>query len=179
LWFANTWSWGCRPAAEDACGIRPMLKADAAGVVAASHPTLGKYRLTAERAPDGSHPELLFTENDTNRERLWRAPNDSPYVKDSFHERVIHGRTQAVTPEQRGTKAAAWYRLEVSAAQSVTLRLRLRKAESSAQPTFGREFDLILAERQREADEFYLSRGHASLSSEERRIARQSAAGLL
>jgi hypothetical protein len=179
LWFANSWSWGCGLGADESCGVRPMLKAESAGTIAAAHPTLGKYRLSADRGPTGVHPELLFTENDSNRERLWRAPNDTPFVKDSIHERVIRRRTEVVNPDQRGTKAAAWYKLDVPAGGSVTLRLRLRKAESSAAATFDRDFDHIFTDRIREADEFYAAIGHDRISPQARLVARQSAAGLL
>ena len=34
---------------------------------------------------------LLFTENETNNERLFGAPNASPYVKDGINNFVVHG----------------------------------------------------------------------------------------
>jgi hypothetical protein len=182
LWFANTWSWGCgsRGAGSDkACGVRPTLQHESPGTIAATHPTLGKYRFSADRVPDGAVPEILFTENDTNRQRLWDVPNESPHVKDAFHERVIHGRTDAVNPEQRGTKAAPWYKLDVPAGRSVTLRLRLRKSDSAAAAAFGKAFDQVFADRISEADDFFHSKGHERLTPDERLVARQSAAGLL
>ena len=42
---------------------------------------------TRSRATDGTPPELLFTENETNVARLFGAPNPQPYVKDAFHRR--------------------------------------------------------------------------------------------
>jgi hypothetical protein len=179
LWFANAWSWGCGQGSDKACGVRPMLKVESPGTIAATHPTLGKYRLSADRGPDGTVPEMLFTENDTNKQRLWGVPNESPHVKDAFHERVIHGRKEVVNPEQRGTKAAPWYKLDVLARGSVTLRLRLRKSDSAATAAFGKAFDQVFADRIREADEFFHSKGHDRLTPDERLVARQSAAGLL
>jgi hypothetical protein len=181
LWFANTWSWGSAPGAASGkdASVRPAMKIDSPGTVAAMHPTLGAYKLSADRSPDGAVPEILFTENDSNKKRLWGVPNETPYVKDAFHERVVRGRHDAVNPEHYGTKAAPWYNLNVPAAGAVTLRLRLRKSDSAATAAFGKAFDQVFDDRIREADEFFLSRGHDRLTTDERLVARQSAAGLL
>ena len=181
LWFTNTWSWGCAPGSPASCDVRPTLKARSLSSIAACHPSLGQWRLDADRSPDGSLPELLFTENETNRERLWQVPNESPYVKDAFHARVVNEREEAVNPDQRGTKAAAWYRLVIPAGATVTLRLRLRAADDaeSAATAFDPSFDRVFSDRRREADEFFLARGHDRLSPDDRNIARQAAAGLL
>ncbi len=89
LWFRNTWSWG-----DDE--PKPSLRADGPGVIHASHPDLGDYWLSCDGAP-----ELLFTENESNTERLWGQPSASPYVKDAFHAYVVSGRSEAVNPGQR------------------------------------------------------------------------------
>ena len=105
LWFRNTWSWG-----GDA--PRPALRQAATGataVIAASHPELGERFLSCEGAA-----ALLFTENETNVERLFRSPNRTPYVKDGINEYLVHGRREAVNPAQTGTKAAAHYQLTVA-----------------------------------------------------------------
>ena len=73
-------------------------------------------------------PDLLFTENDSNAQRLWNQPNASPYVKDAFHAYVISGQAEAVNPAKTGTKAAAHYVLDVPAGGSETVRLRLAPA---------------------------------------------------
>ena len=97
------------------------------------HDELGECWLYCDGAP-----ELLFTENESNAQRLWRQPNPSPYVKDAFHEYVIAGRSEAVTPAKTGTKAAAHYRIEVPAGGSQAIRLRLSAggggADSEAVP---------------------------------------------
>ena len=85
LWFRNTWSWGDE-------GEKPVLR-EKGGAIVASHPELGEYTLSC----DGK-PELLFTENETNAERLWGQPNPTPYVKDAFHRYVIAGERDAVNP---------------------------------------------------------------------------------
>jgi hypothetical protein len=169
LWFRNTWSWG-------GGGPRPALRAAPAGAgaraIRATHPSDGEWLLSLEGAP-----ELLFTENETNAERLFGAPSGSPYVKDAFHEYVVGGRVEAVNPALAGTKAAGRYRLEVPAGGAREVRLRLRRA-AGAEP-FGAEFDEAFAARRREADEFYARIVPASLPEDARRVMRQAFAGML
>jgi hypothetical protein len=113
LWFRNTWSWGDNV-------LKPSLLAAAPSVIETLHPDLGQQWLYC----DGG-PELLFTDNDTNVQRLWAQPNPSPWVKDAFHSYVIGGDTGAVNPDRTGTKAAAHYVMEVAAGGSAQVRLRL------------------------------------------------------
>lgn len=122
LWFRNSWSWGCE---HEGCTIKPGIRQTSASALLASHPTLGDYCFEIE-----TEAPFLFTENETNSQRLFNTSNPSPFVKDAFHECVVHGRADAVNPQKTGTKAAPHYRLEIPAGQSVTLRLRLR-AEAS------------------------------------------------
>src|SRR5262245_13962389 len=117
FWFRNTWSWVTGAARPE---LRELAGPPGAAVVAARHPELGAYHLSAEGAPD-----LLFTENETNFERVFGRPNPTPHVKDAFHEYLIRGRTEAVNPARTGTKAAAHYRLRVPAGGSSVVRLRL------------------------------------------------------
>ena len=164
LWFRNTWSWGGK-------GSKPSLRKSAPGVICASHPELGEYRLSCEGAP-----ELLFTENETHAMRLWGRPNATPYVKDAFHAYVIEGAGGAVNPACEGTKAAAHYRLEVPAGGSQTVRLRL-KAGAGADAFAG--FDGVFSSRIAEADEFYQRIQPPSLTEDQRRVHRQALAGML
>jgi Mannosylglycerate hydrolase MGH1-like glycoside hydrolase domain len=172
LWFRNTWSWGGnvpRPALRKAAG--------SASVIAASHPELGERLLACEGAG-----ALLFTENETNAERLFRSPNRSPYVKDGINEYVIHGRREAVNPGQTGTKAAAHYPLTMGAGESRTLRLRLSEAAPGGKAPggpFGRDFDEVMKTRRGEADEFYRSVIPSSLSADAANVMRQALAGML
>ena len=78
---------------------------------------------------------LLFTENETNTQRIFGVANRSPYVKDSINDYVVHGRTDAVNPEKKGTKVAADYHLNVPAGECQVVRLRL----SSVAPAIRRE----------------------------------------
>jgi len=167
LWFRNTWSWWPgpeKPRLNVAKGPRGT------SVVAASHPELGDRWFYC----DGG-PSLLFTENETNTARLFDTPNASPFVKDAFHALVVHGQTDAVNPAQAGTKAAAHYRLDVGAGQSVSVRLCLTDVPA-ARPFAA--FDTTLAARRQEADEFYRTSAAESASADTKLITRQAFAGL-
>ena len=102
-------------------------------------------------------PQLLFTENDTNRWRLYGVPNQTAFVKDGINDYVVHGHTGTVNTAQTGTKAAAYYRLEMGTGQETTLHLRLCDAPPAHTP-FGIAFNTVFMERMREADEFYCAR---------------------
>src|SRR5262249_17359387 len=130
-------------------------------------------------APDGRAPELLFTENETNVERLFGGPNPGKYVKDAFHARVVEGRAEAVNPLRAGTKAAAWFRLNVPPGGEAVLKLRLRAESSATERPFGPEFDSTFAKRIRDADAFHASAASPLLNAEEKSVTRQAYAGLL
>ncbi|HZP38066.1 MAG TPA: glucosidase [Methylomirabilota bacterium] len=166
LWFRNTWSWAAgRP--------RPRLAAKAPGVIEAEHESLGLRWLSVEGSP-----ELLFTENETNFERLFRVPNRTPYVKDAFDAYVVHGRAEAVNPAREGTKAAVYYRLRLAPGETRSVRLRLANVPPHGRP-FGPEFEALFAQRQREADQFYDTLIPPALDADARAILRQAVAGLL
>ncbi|MBI3974457.1 MAG: glucosidase [Chloroflexi bacterium] len=198
LWYRNTWSWGRAP-------YRPLLRrAESCGdqdtlVVEAEHRELGTYVLACEGAA-----ALLFAENETNLHRLFGVPNPVPYVKDAFHQYVVHGDTAAVNPAAAGTKVAAHYVRTIGPGEPATIRLRLtaRAAAGRAKETgetgeterakatgaagdewehdtpFAR-FDAIFAQRRKEADEFYAAVHHPALDEDERRVQRRALAGLL
>jgi hypothetical protein len=174
LWFRNAWSSGNGNGAA-----RPRLQRGEAregvSVIAASHAELGeRYLFCDEDAP------LLFTENETNSERLFGTPNRSQWVKDGINDYLVHRRADAVNPAQAGTKAAAHYRLTVGAGESVRLRLRLTPENLGAQPLgpFG-DFDAAIEARRREADAFYASITASGTSSDEALVMRQALAGML
>jgi len=179
LWFRNTWSWGL----EHDEIPRPALKEISSGKnerikwIEADHATLGRYLLTSEDAD-----ALIFTENETNSERLFGSPNSTPYVKDAFHTYLIEGRKEAINPEQFGTKAVALYHYQVGVGESVCLRLRLMKGQSAKVSPTGDpflSFDEIFVRRQSEADEFYANLQPSSLTEDERNVQRQAFAGML
>ena len=171
LLFRNTWSWGTE-------SPRPRLAAvpDPHGVAAltAEHPELGHARFSCE----GDVP-LLFTENETNAERLFGIGNATPYVKDGIGRYVVGGEPGAVNPALEGTKAAAHYVLDVAPGSSSTVRVRLSGAEPDGLEPFGRPFDEVVELRRSEADEFYDAMAPAGASAEERRLVRQAMAGML
>jgi hypothetical protein len=164
LWFRNTWSWGENQS-------KPVLQQTADDAAQASHSQLGVRTLYIEGSPD-----LLFTENESNSERLWSQPNPSPYVKDAFHQYVVNGKKEAVNPDLTGTKMAARYILEVPVAACHVLRLRFN-AQTLADP-FGK-FDQIFSARLADANEFYDRITPPSLSEDQRRVHRQALAGML
>jgi Mannosylglycerate hydrolase MGH1-like glycoside hydrolase domain len=176
LWFRNTWSWG--RSGEGYPDERPRITRDGALAMAAQHPTLGRFRLVAEAAGDAA-PIQLFTENETNRARLFGAPNPTPYVKDAFHDYVIGGRQAAVNPAGAGTKAAFLYRLTLPAGAAVTVRLRLADLAETPDAAIDAAFDARFAERRAEAEEFYEDVLPTGASAEERNVIRQCDAGLL
>jgi len=163
LWFRNTWS-------DGEGGPKPVVHANK-GAIVASHSKLGEYRMQCEDAP-----ELLFTENETNNQRLWGQPNHSAFVKDGFHEYVVHGNANTVNPAKTGTKAAAHYVLDVPAGGSKVVRLRL--SAKSAADAFGK-FDQIFEQRLADANEFYDRITPKNLSEDEKRVHRQALAGML
>jgi hypothetical protein len=180
LWFRNTWSWG-RSGEGYWRGAR--MAARGAAEILAEHPTLGPYRLAVEPGPGGVAPELVFTENETNAERLFATPNATPFVKDAFHAAIVEGRAGAVNPAREGTKAAAVHRLTLAPGAEVRLRLRLTAvaevadgADPAVQPFV--DFDAVVARRRAEADAFFAPRT-AALSPAERNVVRQAYAGLL
>ena len=155
LWFRNTWVWGC---AHEGCWPKPRLYQADQGTISCEHVTLGRYKFCAGPGPDGRMPQLLFTENETNFEKLFHSRNEKPYVKDAFHEYIVGGRNEAINPESKGTKAAAHYALEIPAAGEIVINLRLFAEEEAPSRAFGPEFDGVFAQRIREADDFYEAR---------------------
>ena len=164
LWYRNTWSWGHFVA-------KPTLRQAGSDVIQVSHPGLGDFALHCE-AP----AELLFTENESNAQLLWGQPNACPYVKDAFHEYVVRGKQEAVSPDKSGTKAAAHYLLEIPAGSSRSVRVRL--CPKTEENTFA-QFDQILAQRKTEADGFYERIAPQNLNEDERRVHRQALSGML
>jgi len=176
LWFRNDWSWG-----QDLA--RPMLRQLAqdktGGIVALAHRDFGERFLYAESAS-----ELLFTENETNTERLFGTPNASPYVKDGIGNFIVDGQKNAVNPERKGTKVSAHYPLVLGAGESRTVRLRLsnQPIEDSSKAfdkLFGKAFESVFKTRRQEADEFYATIIPSSFDADAANVMRQALAGML
>ena len=176
LWYRNTWIWGCK---HEGCWVRPHLKLVDDSTVEGEHVAFGKHFLVAGPGPGGQKPQFLFTENETNTQKLFGAPTWTPYVKDAFHEFLIHGRTEALHPKQTGTKTAALYRLEVPAGGEMEIRLRLADRPLALNTSLGQDFERLFKQRIDEADEFYAAHLPQGRSVEQQQIARQAYAGLL
>jgi hypothetical protein len=138
--------------------------------ITANHFELGEYHLHCEGAE-----RLLFTENETNNERLFQTANTAPFVKDAFHRYLVNGQQDAVNPGMEGTKAAAYWGLLIPARASKTVRLRLTRQPD---PAF-EDFDALLGQRLREADEFYNAVTPDNLDEDQHRVIRQALAGML
>ena len=167
IWFRNTWAWGDEVP-------RPELRA-IPGAIELNHSELGRRWLYFE-----SPVQLLFTENETNVQRLYGAENRYPYVKDGINDFIVHGKKEAVATEQRGTKASIHYVLELGAGETVSVRLRLTDIDFNgldAAPFV--DFDRVFEARKSEADEFYKTVIREDLSDDAKNIMRQGFAGML
>ncbi len=175
LWFRNTWSWTQgtpKPSLEQITGPQGM------SIVVASHAELGQRYLCCE----GDVP-LLFTENETNSQRLFNQANRTPYVKDGINNFIVQGQQDAVNPYRTGTKAAAHYQLQIEGGKTAVIRLRLSNIapsdETSPSVPFGKRCDQVVSERLREADEFYAAITPPSIEKDAALVMRQGLAGML
>jgi hypothetical protein len=172
LWFRNTWTWWPgtpKPSLKQLPGLK------GAQVIAAYQTDLGERYLYCE----GDVP-LLFTENETNNERIFGTPNNSPYVKDAINNYVVEGKASGLNPAQAGTKSAAHYKLNVGAGKTATIRLRLSDVAPTA--VVGNPFNSFasaMKTRQDEADQFYRKVTPSHVGEDEARVLRQSMAGML
>lgn len=176
IWFRNTWSWGGH---QEDDTVKPSLHLGIENTVHTEHPTLGSVRFCAGHGPDDRPPSFLFTDNETNEQRLYSREQLYPYVKDAFHERVVNGRKDVVNPHREGTKAAAWYHLKLESAAEVTLEMRLVAEEQAPLRMFGADFNKVFADRRFEAEEYFAARAPTAMTDEERSVMRQAYAGLL
>jgi hypothetical protein len=178
LWFRNDWSTWI--AESNRAAVKPSLRqADAPSgmsAVSVSHPILGEYILACE----GNIP-LLFTENETNHERLFPGQkNESRHVKDGINDCIVYGHQDAVNPEKQGTKSSAHYQLTIGAGQTAVIRLRLtKKTGTTSTSPFGSSFETVFADRIREANEFYKSVIPASAGDDKANVMRQALSGML
>ena len=171
LWFRNIWTWwpGTAKPSLNQVPVRDGVKA-----IATSHKDLGERYLYCE----GDVP-LLFTENETNNERIFGTPNTSPYVKDAFNNYIVHGDHNAINPRQLGTKSAAHYQVNVGAGQTATIRLRLSDVAPESIGDAFKSFSEIMAARLHEADQFYKSITPERVGEDEALVMRQALAGML
>ncbi|MGE5220214.1 MAG: MGH1-like glycoside hydrolase domain-containing protein, partial [Chloroflexota bacterium] len=170
LWFRNTWSWGLDER-------RPRLHRDASAEVAAikaDHHYYGSRWLCFE-----GNPNLLFTENETNNQRLFNSANESLYVKDGLNDFIVHGNKSAVNPDRHGTKAAGHYAATVLPGKNFVVRLRFCSDAPSGARKLDGAFDRQVGQRREEADEFYRTIVPENISADRRNVMRQALGGLL
>ena len=177
LWYRNQWSWNGSP---ERPSLRDVSTTAQQRVVEVVDSKLGECYLYCDGAPT-----LLFTENDTNTQRIFGVPNRSPYVKDSIDSYIVHGQKEAVNPEGKGTKVAAHYQVTVAPGESQTIRLRLSEVAPKAVgngkggPAFGRPFETMLKTRRQDADDFYATVIPKSLDADAANVMRQALAGMM
>jgi hypothetical protein len=180
LWFRNTWSWNSSKEKLTKPFLKVFKSDTNLSIIEASHPTLGERWLYCEGTT-----QLLFTENETNNEKLFGVSNASAYVKDGINDYVVHNRKEAVNPNLIGTKTSAYYKLSIDAGETKTVRLRLSDIspsrpyqEESVEP-FDNKFEEIFQNRISQADEFYHRICPFQLSEDMRSLQRQAFAGML
>ena len=194
IWFRNSWSWG---RSGEGHWPKPILKLLKDGTIQADHSSLGRFFLAADSHEN--FKRFLFTDNETNRQKLFDMPNETPYVKDGFHNYLINGQHDAVNPSNRGTKAALLYHFQIPGNESRCIQLRLfaeelspsgksalsiestpkRDGYTSTTRFFGQLFNETFSQRMEEADEYHASIVPSDLDEEEQRLVRQGNAGLL
>ncbi len=175
LWFRNTWDFGDT-------APKPTLKVVSAAdfpyetTIRAEHPTLGNLLLVTNAT------EALFTENETNVERIFGSANSAPYQKDGIGRYVVDGEQGAVNPAGTGTKAALHYVHTLAPGETYEVKLRLTSA-SLPQPSdngwLNADFDAVFAARKQEADDFYSTLAPDALDPDLASVQRQAFAGML
>ena len=179
LWFRNTWSWAC---SDEGCSLKPRMTATGRLRLETDHEHLEPFVFEVDPKSVTRRAELIWCDNETNARGLFGPDkeNTTDYPKDAFHDYVVEGRSDAVSPDGYGTKAAVLDRRRIRAGQSVQVRCRLvKKDERPRGNLFGKAFDAVFEQRIAETDRYY---GHVigkQLSDEERRVSRQAYAGLL
>ncbi|MEM7008577.1 MAG: glucosidase [Thermodesulfobacteriota bacterium] len=170
LWFKNDWSWYKNK-------TKPLIKLlkekEKTYIVESSHPTLGEmYFYTHEPT------ELLFTENETNMQRLHGSKNSSKYVKDGINDYVVNSTKDCINPELSGTKFSPLYKIKLKSGESTELKFRLSKSKNLRSP-FGKKFDEIFSRSIKEANEFYSELALGTLDEDQLHIQRQAFSGML
>jgi hypothetical protein len=176
LWFRNTWVWG-----RD--NRKPVIKVadtrETYTILEAKHEDLGDRWCYCQHTVKSDHrPFLLFTENETNYQKLYGVESPSSYVKDGINDYVVHGNTQTINPEKTGTKVSPHYIFTLAPGESRTVKLRLTDQPDLSDP-LGATFDQMFAQRRSENEAFYQAIAPQSLSPDLQTIQRQAFAGLL
>jgi hypothetical protein len=171
LWFRNTWTWWPDTPKPS---LKQITNKNGYPSVAASHSLLGERYLYCEK-----DATLLFTENETNNERIFGTRNAGPFVKDGINNYVVHGQQKAVNPEHMGTKATALHKVTIDAGQTATIRVRLGDLAPAVMGDPFKSFAETMQARRRETDEFYHAITPERVSEDEAQVMRQALAGML
>jgi len=170
LWFRNLWDFGLesqKPSIEVATKHKDYVH------LTTQHSYLGTYNFYFET------PErTLFTENETNMERVFGYPTDNPFVKDAINDAVIQNDFSTIERKQNGTKCSPLYRFEVGAGKGVSIRLRLSQKAHTSNP-LTTDFEKHFKQRVQEADEFYNSFVPTDGKKDLKNIQRQAFAGMM
>lgn len=174
LWFRNFWSWNGkdqRPELESTQILSEQYQS-----VRVFDSKLGQWTFNSE-----GNPLLLFTENETNKERFLGIPNTCAYVKDGINNYLVHGNKEAVNPNKKGTKVGACYQETIKPGDCFKIRCRLSKNPPDTVETANPFllFDQIMNERRKEADAFYAAIIPKSLSADAALVSHQALAGML
>jgi len=180
MWFRDTWSWGRKHRRPD---LRHVSRPDGSGSIVAEHWRAGIYHLDAASGPDGKYPTPLFCDNATNNSLIFgeEVPNTTKYPKDGINDHVVHG-AETVNPNLSGTKASWWYECEADPGETIEIRLRLWSPTEGdqAEPGWPTEpFEHVMAEREKEADEFYEALAPDNRTPDEVAVMRQAFAGMI
>ena len=180
MWFRNTWAWGIEPEEN-----KPSLEKHNDVTVKANHWNLGDRYMQCSTSPGVTakspdiEPQIMITDNETNKEHLYKVKNDTEFVKDAFHWHIIEGKKGVLNPEHKGTKAGAWYAFEDCPPNDcVVVRLKLTNKLGN-QPIDEEYFDDVIEKRRAEADDFYWRVSPMPMSDDLRNIQRQALAGMM
>lgn len=166
LWFYNRWAY----AGND---VKPEIKQLNKNTVQASHYKLGDYYLYFQKPDD-----CLFTENETNTEKVNQTPNASIFVKDAFHDAIIEGKNiKALRNKKSGTKFSPVYKFKMRGGATKTIFCRFSN-QFTANP-FEKGFEQVFDKRRTEADEFYATILPSEMDEDMAMVQRQALAGLL
>lgn len=166
VWFRNTWCWGYENYKH-----KPSLNGIGTSHIEVNHQVVGRFKLYAEDAD-----AFLFCDNETNFQKLYNSPNISHYTKDGINDYIVNNKTEAVNPNNIGTKASVQYTQTIPGKGKKVFKLRF--TNQTPEDAFD-DFDNIFEQRQIEADAFYASLQKGIENDNLKSIQRQSYAGML
>jgi Mannosylglycerate hydrolase MGH1-like glycoside hydrolase domain len=171
IWFRNKWNFNPYAQYPD---IKLVKQGGPSESVQCSHHALGDYMLYFQQAD-----KILFTENETNTQRLYNYPNKTPFVKDAFHEVIINEQDELLKDKTNGTKCSPVYYLTVEGQSTQSIFLRLSNTTPVMNEPFGEDFIATFNTCKKQADEFYQRLLPENADKDLINIQRQAFAGLL